>query len=85
MILPRMWMLRVFRQRSIEELRVKKRSSCIEVCRALSLSYASDISQSYRRYCQLDLPRRVYRVPLGIIPSLPVFPISSCFRCGVVY
>jgi hypothetical protein len=54
-------------------------------CRALSLSYASDISQSYRRYRQLDLTRQASRVPLGIIPSLPVFPISSCFRCGVVY
>jgi hypothetical protein len=81
MIPPRTSMPRVCWQNRVEKEIVMHRSEC----RALSTSYVSDISQSYRRYCQLDSARQVNRVPLGIIPSLPLFPISSCFRCGVVY
>jgi hypothetical protein len=65
--------------------RVEKEIVMHEECRALVLSCVSDISQSYRRYCQLDSTRQANQVPLGNIPSLPVFPISSCFRCGLVY
>jgi len=70
-------MLRVCWENSVEEEIVMHRSEF----RALILSCTSDISQSYRRYRQSDLARQVNRVPLGIISSLPVFPISSCFRC----
>lgn len=50
-------------------------------CCAWTHSYASDIRKSHRGYCPLDLTRPANRVPLGDITPLPLFPISSCFRC----